>query len=111
MLCSTQHLTDSDGCLEDQFQHKIWKTLARKENNCSGHSCWKIQKRNETGKMQIARRPAGSHYENHSIGCYIEMRQKESAYILLVQMSPMALKVQGNGDVNVSYCIIIFYNT
>ena len=30
-------------------------------------------------------------------------RRRESVYILLVQMSPKALKMQENGDVNVSY--------
>ena len=33
----------------------------------------------------------------------LEMRRRESVYILLVQMSPRALKMQENGDVNVSY--------
>ena len=33
----------------------------------------------------------------------LEMRRRESVYILLVQMSPKALKMQENGDVNVSY--------
>ena len=42
----------------------------------------------------------------------LEMTQRESAYILLVQMSTKALKMQGNGDVNVSYMYnYIFYNT
>ena len=37
----------------------------------------------------------------------LEMRQRESAYILLVQMSPKALKMQENGDVNMYHTSII----
>ena len=33
----------------------------------------------------------------------LEMRRRESVYILLVQMSPKAPKMQENCDVNVSY--------
>ena len=53
------------------------------------------------GKMQIAGRSAGRHNENTQR--LLEMRRRESVYILLVQMSPKALKMQENGDVNVSY--------
>ena len=54
------------------------------------------------GKMQIAGRSAGRHYENHSMVVrLLEMRRRESVYILLVQMSPKGLKMQENGDVNV----------
>ena len=70
-----------------------------------------------------SRRSAGHHYENHSTvvrneakgncvhsfstnitkGTQNAGRRRESVYILLVQMSPKALKMQENGDVNVSY--------
>ena len=56
MLCSTQHLTDSDGCLEDQHGRRITvqATAAGRRRGM------------KRGKMQIAGRLAGRHYENHS---------------------------------------------
>ena len=62
------------------------------------------------GEIQITGRFAGSLYENHPMVVRNEAKGKHE--LLLVQMSPKALKMKGNGDVNVSYLYNdIFYNT
>ena len=53
------------------------------------------------GKMQIAE--GRQDITMKTTQRLLEMRRRETVYILLVQMSPKALKMQENGDVNVSY--------
>ena len=66
MLCSTQHLTDSYGCLEDQFQHKHGRLRHGRRITVQATAAGRRRRGMKREKMQIAGRSAGRHYENHS---------------------------------------------